>query len=87
MLTTQSSFLRVLIKVSILFQYTRVAPANFTLFRRFCFALIAITSVWGLANFFMTVFGCSPISAAWEASEEGTYWFFASRDINMRVKT
>lgn len=63
-----------LIKLSILFQYLRLfgelasstTVAKYRLARKLTWALIAVTTLWGLTFFFLALFSCDPIPKYWQ---------------------
>jgi hypothetical protein len=69
-----------LIKLAILFQYLRLfaessastTNAQYRLARRTTFALIALSSAWGIAFFLLGIFPCHPITKYWNTTLPGS---------------
>jgi hypothetical protein len=68
------------IKLAILFQYLRLfaetaqstSSVQYILARRVTFALITVSSLWGLSFFLLAIFPCNPIAKDWKTSLPGT---------------
>lgn len=58
------------VKMSILFQYLRILPEDGP-YRKACYSLMVVVSVWTLWAFFSAVFACFPVNAFWELNIQG----------------
>lgn len=57
------------VKMNILFQYLRILPEGG--YRRACYILMTIVSLWTMWAFFSAVFACTPVNAFWDTSVKG----------------
>jgi hypothetical protein len=74
-----------LIKISILWQYMRLAGRDHKIFRWSCIVMIGAVSCWGAIFFFLSVFSCVPMSAFWDIFQPGQCIMFGSRDPEIKV--
>lgn len=75
------------IKISVLIQYLRLCTSKgYRKFRMACWAMLVICSLWGMAYFFLMVFGCSPIRAFWKQEIPGKCILYGSRDPKEKLK-
>ena len=63
-----------LIKCSILCLYLRIFGIN-RKFKMMCYGMIAFVVTWGVAVFFVTIFQCKPVRAAWDKNISGEQCF------------
>ena len=61
-----------LVKCSILCLYLRIFGIN-RKFSMLCYGMIAFVVAWGVAVFFVTIFQCEPVRAAWDKNISGEH--------------